>query len=65
LKDRDHEPRIQTFVDFVFLPAGLDFVANGFEFVAVGFAFAADGLVFVPWPKRTIESADRNRAGGE
>jgi hypothetical protein len=48
LRDRDSEPQIQAFGDFVFLPAGLDFVANGFDFVAVGFAFAADGLVFVP-----------------
>jgi hypothetical protein len=48
LKDRDPEPRIQAFGDFVFLPGAFDFVANGFDFVAVGFAFVADGLVFVP-----------------
>jgi hypothetical protein len=47
LKDRDPEARIQAFADFVFLPAGLDFVANSFQFVAVGFGFAANGLVFV------------------
>jgi hypothetical protein len=46
LKDRDPEPGVQAFGDFVFLPAGFDFVANGLDFLAVGFAFAANGLVF-------------------